>query len=81
MRNGSLDCKLDTMLVEKENNMDIGQIMTNRQVAEMLGISLRTLQKYRDKGMIAFSQVVRKICYQHSDVEAFIQKLKIKSDV
>lgn len=47
---------------------------TNREVCRLLGISLRTMQSYRDKGLIPYSQVGHKCYYRIKDVEVFIEK-------
>lgn len=48
--------------------------LNNKQFMEMLDVSLRTAQSWRDEGKITFSQVGSKIYYKLSDVENFIQK-------
>ncbi|MCD1119126.1 helix-turn-helix domain-containing protein [Chryseobacterium turcicum] len=47
--------------------------LNNKQFLEMLDVSLRTAQTWRDEGKISFSQVRNKIYYKLSDVEKFIQ--------
>lgn len=47
--------------------------LNNKQFLEMLDVSLRTAQTWRDEGKISFSQVGNKIYYKLSDVEKFIQ--------
>lgn len=46
----------------------------NRDVCRLLGVSLRTLQTYRDKGLIPYSQVGHKCYYKIKDVECFMEK-------
>lgn len=46
----------------------------NKDVCRLLRISLRTLQNYRDKGLIPYSQVGHKCYYKIKDVEEFIEK-------
>lgn len=43
--------------------------LNNNQVCEMLHISQRTLQDYRDKGRISFYKLEGKILYTYSDIE------------
>ncbi|MFV0587977.1 helix-turn-helix domain-containing protein [Bacteroides reticulotermitis] len=50
------------------------QWYNNKDVCRLLGISLRTLQTYRDKGLIPYSQVGHKCYYKIQDVEEFIEK-------
>lgn len=47
---------------------------TNRDVCRLLGVSQRTLQNYRDKGLIPYSQVGHKCYYKIKDIEDFIEK-------
>jgi transcriptional antiterminator len=47
--------------------------LTNKDVSEMLSVTERTLQNYRDKGILPFSQVGTKIYYLESDIELFLQ--------
>lgn len=51
---------------------------TSSDVCRLLGISLRTLQNYRDKGLIPYSQVGHKCYYKIRDVDAFIEKNRSK---
>ena len=50
--------------------------LNNKQFMEMLDVSLRTAQTWRDEGKISFSQVGSKIYYKLSDVEKFIQNYR-----
>ncbi len=50
----------------------------SEDVCRILKISKRTLQNYRDKGIIAFSQVGNKIYYKASDIESHLEKNYIK---
>lgn len=54
-------------------------IYSNDELCELLGISKRTAQNYRDKQLITFSQVGGKIFYHHEDIEAFLDKHKIEA--
>ena len=42
--------------------------LTGEQVCEMLHISKRTLQQYRDDGLIPFIKLERKILFRESDI-------------
>ena len=50
--------------------------LNHKQWMEMLDVSLRTAQTWRDEGKITFSQVGNKIYYKLSDVEKFIQNYR-----
>ena len=55
--------------LEKMNWLD------NADVCEKLNVSKRTLQTYRDSGLLAYSQINHKIYYRLEDVEAFITEM------
>jgi len=55
------------------------QWLDNQELMQMLKISKRTAQHYRDTGVISFSQVGNKIYYKLSDIEEMLQKHYIKS--
>lgn len=46
--------------------------LTNAEVCDLLKVSRPTLQRYRDEGRIAFSQVGATIRYKAADVERFL---------
>ena len=46
----------------------------NQEVMQMLHISKRTLQAWRDDGKINFSQVGAKIYYYESDIKELLKK-------
>jgi hypothetical protein len=48
--------------------------LDNQDVLLLLKISKRTLQNYRDTGLISFSQVGNKIYYKLSDVEDLLSR-------
>lgn len=52
--------------------------LDNQEVCEILGISKRTLQTYRDKGILSYTQIGHKMYYRPEDVESLIGKLKTK---
>ena len=51
----------------------------NGELAEMLGVSKRQLQGYRERGVLGFSTIGRKIYYRRDDVERLIKNNTIKS--
>lgn len=48
--------------------------LTGREVCERLFISPRTLQNYRDKGIIPYTQIAGKILYRLSDINSLLQE-------
>ena len=47
--------------------------LDNQEFMQLLKISKRTAQHYRDSGLISFSQVGNKIYYKLSDVEELLK--------
>ncbi len=47
--------------------------LDNQEFIQLLKISKRTAQSYRDSGLISFSQVGNKIYYKLSDVEELLK--------
>lgn len=52
--------------------------LDNQEVCEILGISKRTLQTYRDNGTLSYTQIGHKMYYRPKDLESLISKLKTK---
>ncbi|MDD7272402.1 MAG: helix-turn-helix domain-containing protein [Prevotella sp.] len=48
--------------------------LTGREVCERLSVSPRTLQDYRDKGIIPYTQIAGKILYRLSDINRLLQE-------
>lgn len=47
--------------------------LDNQELMQLLKVSKRTAQHYRDSGLISFSQVGNKIYYKLSDVEELLK--------
>jgi hypothetical protein len=58
------------------NNQDKEQWLGNEDVCKLLQISPRTLQSYKDNGILPYSQIGRKCYYKVSDVEQLINNSK-----
>lgn len=64
----------------KKQKLALGeQWLTNQEVAKILNVSKRTLQNYRDEGIISFSQVGSKIYYNVADIEEHLKKHRVKA--
>jgi len=61
------------------DNQDKVQWLGNENVSSLLQISSRTLQSYRDNGILPYSQIGRKCYYRVSDVEQLINNSKKES--
>jgi len=71
-----LEAKVDSLVNEGVGSK---QIYTISDACEYLQVCKRTLQKYRDGGMISFSQVVDKIYFQKSDIDAFLSSNRVEA--
>lgn len=49
------------------------QFLTEKEVSAWLKVSRRTLQDYRNNGMIAYYQLGGKILYKESDIERMVK--------
>lgn len=71
--------RLDAMLAGIEK-MDAGcktslsneRFLTDKEVSAWLKVSRRTLQDYRNNGMVAYYQLGGKILYKESDIERLL---------
>ena len=74
--------KLDAISIRLNNHKETTPLsdvwMDNQDVCELLHISKRTLQHYRDSGKIPFSQVGAKIYYKANDIDDFLQSHYLK---
>ena len=52
----------------------------NQEVCQILNISKRTLQTYRDNGTLPYSQIGHKMYYKPEDIERVLNQLKNKSN-
>ena len=65
--------QINKRLSEKEKEPQ-EKWLDNQELMQLLKISKRTAQHYRDSGLISFSQVGNKIYYKLSDVEELLKK-------
>jgi hypothetical protein len=72
-----LKFKIDAIydvLCKNHSNPEKTQWMDGKEVLNYLKISSRTLQNYRDKGLVGFSQIgTKKIQYSRESVEKLLQ--------
>lgn len=64
---------------EAFNNED--KLLDNQDLAFLLKVSYRTLQRYRDSGQLRYSLVRRKTFYRMADVKEFIQSYYLTEEV
>ena len=62
-------------MVADENQPLLGgeHYLTDRELSERLKISRRTLQDYRNNGILPYRQLGGKILYRESDIERVLQ--------
>lgn len=73
----NVDKLLDLIKETFENNSYIlnrERFLTNNDVSDMLHISQRTLQDWRDTGKIAYIQISGKVLYKESDVKRLLEE-------
>ncbi len=63
-------------LTNELNDKEQKEWLDNQDVCEILNISKRTLQTYRDSGKLAHSQINHKVFYKAKDVEQLITNNK-----
>ena len=56
----------------------LGEWLDNQDVCQILNISPRTLQTFRDNGTLAFSQINHKVYYKPEDVMAIVAVVEDK---
>lgn len=56
-----------------QNNPLKDRWLTPREVCELLSVSKRQLQKYRDRSQINFSKIESKVYFKASDIQKFLE--------
>lgn len=73
--------QLIKMLHERSRNLVAksakGEWMDNQDVILLLDISGRTLQSYRDRGVLPYSQIGHKCYYKLTDVQELLEKSRM----
>lgn len=63
---------IDEVFVAEESCLQSTWI-ENSELAKHLGLSLRTLQSYRERGVIGYSLMGRKIYYRRSEINELLK--------
>ena len=73
--------KMDAIKSSVEENQKTPQeiFLDNQEFIQLMNISKRTAQTWRDEGVISFSQIGSKIYYQMKDVSILLDKNYNKS--
>jgi 3-methyladenine DNA glycosylase Tag len=68
--------RLDSLNVKLESNQKPSQetFLDNQEFIQLMNISKRTAQTWRDEGKVSFSQIGSKIYYKMKDVEILLEK-------
>ena len=59
-------------MTSRGNDKKLGDWLDNQDVCQILNISPRTLQTFRDNGTLAFSQINHKVYYKPEDVKKIL---------
>lgn len=60
-------------LNRRQEDLGLKKWLDNQEVCEILAISVRTLQTYRDTRLLPYSCIKHKIFYKSEDVEVFLK--------
>ena len=63
---------LEKSLEKRQPSAYGDELLTDKEVAYLLKVSRRTLQDYRNNGIIAYYQLGGKILYKESDIESML---------
>jgi hypothetical protein len=65
--------QIGTLHTEPDNGW-----LDNQAVCQILNISKRSLQTFRDKGLIPYSQIGHKCFYKQEDVKDFLERNRVE---
>jgi DNA-binding transcriptional MerR regulator len=60
-------------LYRRQEELSLKGWLDNQDVCEILDITKRTLQSYREKGLLPYSRIEHKIRYKKEDVQKLLQ--------
>lgn len=69
--------KIEESINSSDKNAKCDELLTSKEVVRILGISDKTWQNYRNKGIIPFSQIGRKIYVRKEDLDRFMNENRI----
>lgn len=61
------------MLDRKDRDMALSDWLDNEEVCQILGVTKRTLQNYRNSGILPYYQMRYKVLYRPEDVERLLE--------
>lgn len=65
---------IETIVKYYKPHLNGERFLSNNEVSKTLNVSLRTLQEWRDTGLIPFIQIKGKIIYRQSDIDKLLQR-------
>lgn len=68
---------IETLVMEYKPLLMGRRFLSDAQLSERLGISRRTLQDYRDRGVLPYYRLDGKILYDENDVVQFISSIYV----
>lgn len=75
----SIVSSVETIVEHYKPHLNGERFLSNSEVSKKLNVSLRTLQEWRDTGMMPYIQIKGKIIYRQSDIEELLQKHHFES--
>ena len=60
---------LEKLFNQRQPSVYGDELLTDKEVSQLLKVSCRTLQDYRNNGILPYTQVGGKILYRSSDIE------------
>ena len=60
---------LEKLFSQRQPSVYGDELLTDKEVSQLLKVSRRTLQDYRNNGILSYIQVGGKILYRASDIE------------
>ncbi len=63
---------------QKNNLPETPELFTTEEVAKIFKVSTRTIQNWRDKGQINYSQINTVIVYRKNDIDELLENSYVK---
>jgi hypothetical protein len=70
---------MNTKIEKTKTDQLINKWLNSDEVCHLLMISKLTLQSYRNRGILPFAQIGRKIYYKASDIEEYLSNHYIRA--
>lgn len=69
---------LSNLILTRNADNASSEWLTLEEARQLLNVSPKTFQKYRDNGIIPFSQFGRKIYFKRKDIEDFLNSKRVR---